>query len=353
MSPRHSWTAVATSIVLHMATLVGAASVAHGTAGGATPRVATPLTFIRVVPAPDPALLTSIEPVELPARVEPPRDEKPIDIPEPPRPEAVVARAEPTPPRSVEAPRPTPEPPRVTPSVGHAIEPPKPVQMAGFDAPAARAAALDLKPAKTTTVGAFSDTAPARPQPGSDRPNVVAEAGFGAAMASPTRVASRQVADAGFGAARSDSASRPAPGAVKTTDFDAAPAPTPAAPVAAAPRVEVPVEIVSKPTPTYTDEARSLKIEGDVVLEVDFTAGGDVRDVRVVRGLGHGLDEAATRAHVRCASSRPRAAAVPSTSEPPSTSCSVWLRGSADAIPTPRFSRSTRWSIASTERSRP
>lgn len=295
MSPRHSWTAVATSIVLHMATLAGAASVAHGTAASATPRVATPLTFIRVVPAADPALLEPIEPVELRARVAPPRDEKPIEIPDAPKPDAVVARAEPTPPRPVETPRPAPEPPRVTPPVGHAIEPPKPVQMAGFDAPAARAAALDLKPAKAT-VGAFVDTAPARPQPGSDRPNVVAEAGFGATMASPTRVASRQVADAGFGAARSDPASRPAPSAVKTTEFDAASAPAPAAPVAAAPRVEVPVEIVSKPTPAYTDEARSLKIEGDVVLEVDFTAAGDVHVLRVVRGLGHGLDEAAMRA---------------------------------------------------------
>jgi TonB family protein len=55
-------------------------------------------------------------------------------------------------------------------------------------------------------------------------------------------------------------------------------------------------EIISKPNPIYTDEARKLRIEGEVLLEVIFESGGKVRVVRVVRGLGHGLDEAATRA---------------------------------------------------------
>ena len=58
----------------------------------------------------------------------------------------------------------------------------------------------------------------------------------------------------------------------------------------------VAVEVLSKPTPTYTDEARRLKIEGEVVLEVDFSAAGTVRVLRVVRGLGHGLDESAAQA---------------------------------------------------------
>lgn len=57
-----------------------------------------------------------------------------------------------------------------------------------------------------------------------------------------------------------------------------------------------PVRILSKPTPVYTEEARSLRLEGDVVLEVLFTANGEARVKRVVRGLGHGLDESATRA---------------------------------------------------------
>src|SRR5271155_5721982 len=54
-----------------------------------------------------------------------------------------------------------------------------------------------------------------------------------------------------------------------------------------------PVEITFKPQPVYTDEARSLKLEGEVLLEVMFSANGTLHVNRVVRGLGHGLDEAA------------------------------------------------------------
>jgi TonB family protein len=56
------------------------------------------------------------------------------------------------------------------------------------------------------------------------------------------------------------------------------------------------VEITFKPKPVYTDEARSLKIEGEVLLEVSFGANGTLHVNRVVRGLGHGLDEAAINA---------------------------------------------------------
>jgi len=57
-----------------------------------------------------------------------------------------------------------------------------------------------------------------------------------------------------------------------------------------------PVDILEKPRPEYTAEGRRLKIEGDVVLEMVFLANGTVQVNRVVSGLGHGLDEAATRA---------------------------------------------------------
>jgi TonB family protein len=56
------------------------------------------------------------------------------------------------------------------------------------------------------------------------------------------------------------------------------------------------VEITYKPQPVYTDEARSLKLEGEVLLEVMFNANGTLHVNRVVRGLGHGLDEAAIAA---------------------------------------------------------
>jgi TonB family protein len=56
------------------------------------------------------------------------------------------------------------------------------------------------------------------------------------------------------------------------------------------------VEIIFKPKPSYTDEARKLNLEGEVLLEVMFGANGQLQVNRVVRGLGHGLDEAAVTA---------------------------------------------------------
>jgi len=58
----------------------------------------------------------------------------------------------------------------------------------------------------------------------------------------------------------------------------------------------LPAEITFKPRPVYTDEGRHLKIEGEVLIDVVFTATGQIRIVRVVHGLGHGLDESAVRA---------------------------------------------------------
>jgi TonB family protein len=58
----------------------------------------------------------------------------------------------------------------------------------------------------------------------------------------------------------------------------------------------LPAEILSKPTPVYTQEARSLRIEGEVLLDVVLEASGKLRVVRVVRGLGHGLDDNAVKA---------------------------------------------------------
>jgi TonB family protein len=46
----------------------------------------------------------------------------------------------------------------------------------------------------------------------------------------------------------------------------------------------------------YTREGVAKKIEGDVLVQVLFTASGEVRVERVVRGLGYGLDESAETA---------------------------------------------------------
>jgi len=57
-----------------------------------------------------------------------------------------------------------------------------------------------------------------------------------------------------------------------------------------------PVEVLYKPRPVYTQDALSRKIQGVVLLEVVFEASGTLRVLRVVRGLGFGLDESAIEA---------------------------------------------------------
>jgi TonB family protein len=56
------------------------------------------------------------------------------------------------------------------------------------------------------------------------------------------------------------------------------------------------IEILSKPSPVYTEEARQLRIQGDVALSVVFQANGAIKVTGVVRSLGYGLDQAAERA---------------------------------------------------------
>jgi len=56
------------------------------------------------------------------------------------------------------------------------------------------------------------------------------------------------------------------------------------------------VVILEKPKPQYTDEARKLHIEGDVLVQVVFPASGPLQVIRVIKGLGHGLDESAIHA---------------------------------------------------------
>lgn len=74
-------------------------------------------------------------------------------------------------------------------------------------------------------------------------------------------------------------------------------APSAAKPKTAEPVAKtVPAEITFKPRPVYTEEGKRLKVEGEVLLEVVFTATGQIHVQRVVQGLGHGLDESAIQA---------------------------------------------------------
>jgi TonB family protein len=109
------------------------------------------------------------------------------------------------------------------------------------------------------------------------------------------------VASTGFGGgvAVGDAHASGSRGTVKQAGFGDADVPAPTtvqAKAAVAAPTMVPAEILSKPVPIYTEEARSQKIEGEVLLEVVFEASGKIRVLKVVRGLGHGLDDAAVRA---------------------------------------------------------
>ena len=57
-----------------------------------------------------------------------------------------------------------------------------------------------------------------------------------------------------------------------------------------------PVQITFKPKPDYTEEGRKQKINGEVSLEVLFASDGQIHVIRVVQGLGYGLDEQAVKA---------------------------------------------------------
>jgi TonB family protein len=134
-----------------------------------------------------------------------------------------------------------------------------------------------------------------------DRTAAVAAAGFGSA-APQARTVDRAVSvtAGGFGSAtpqaRADGANRS--NDVRAGGFDLKPrAAAAAAQVQKA--VDRPVEILFKPEPNYSDEAKQRRIEGTVTLELEFGATGEIRVLRVVQGLGYGLDEAAEQAAKR------------------------------------------------------
>jgi TonB family protein len=161
------------------------------------------------------------------------------------------------------------------------------------------------QPTAAVATGGFGSGVPL-PRATGQSAAAVATGGFGSGASSPhgTAQSTGTVATGGFGSGASSprgTGHGVDSGNVQTAGFDlkSAPVQSPGA-AAAAPRpIDRPVEITFKPTPEYTDEARSARIEGTVSLELEFTALGDVRVLRVVRGLGHGLDEAAERAALR------------------------------------------------------
>jgi TonB family protein len=104
-----------------------------------------------------------------------------------------------------------------------------------------------------------------------------------------------KVASAGVPGGATNSGPSPNRGKVAAAGIPAAPTVVVAVPRESVARVSTNLEVISKPQPEYTSEARQLRVQGDVILRVTFTANGQVVVQGIVHGLGHGLDEEARR----------------------------------------------------------
>lgn len=231
-----------------------------------------------------------------------PRPERPEnrEVPrlEAPRLEAEAAPALEFPAEKPELEAPRPRGPALAQAVAAAPEPrPSVVRAAGFDgAPLqAKGPARDAK----VNVGGFSGlTGAPGGASGADRKPEVRQGGF--AGAQTERAAGKPARPAGLGGFGATVAA--SGGGTARTAAPAGFSQARAEKAEARPKREqappdvTPVQILSKPKPVYTAEARERRIEGEVALEVRFGADGRLQVLRVVRGLGHGLDEAAVRA---------------------------------------------------------
>jgi TonB family protein len=163
--------------------------------------------------------------------------------------------------------------------------------------PALQPNLLAQVPAKPVHTGSFGDPNGVRvqqPISATSRAAALASVGsFGTPASDSVRTNGRGVATGAFGT--ESGAFGQTNKSVKSVDFSE-PALVKAQTVAAKVSPIAPVAIQSKPAPVYTEEARRLRVEGDVVVQVVFSATGEIRIVGVVKGLGHGLDEAAVAA---------------------------------------------------------
>jgi TonB family protein len=178
-----------------------------------------------------------------------------------------------------------------------------------------------VPPVIKPSTGGFGEARTARPTEPQRAANSQGDGAFGTAeVRSPGAIATRtKPSPAGFGEART--AQPPVPqrpeAARSDSGFGAATALKPSVETKPSvsggsfgnavgqamgerPQVEQPrpseVEVLYKPRPAYTEEARKLKVEGEVLVEVLFSASGHIKVLHVVKGLGHGLDETAVQA---------------------------------------------------------
>ncbi len=270
------------------------------------PVLKPPPKVVRVV-------VPKLKPLETPALIAPPVAELAVPKVRPTIPSAAVHIPEP-PPMPVAQPRPEPKVqiPVHTGLFGGGAEavttklPVEKVQTGGFGSPQGLPGRAQGESAgNVPKLGSFG--LPDGPGVGNGTggahgvQGVVASAGFGSGIAGPGTGAGggAKVAVGGFGGTSQGRQSPSGSPKVATGGFEkAAPAApsTAAKPQADPPTVFQPVEIFSKPTPAYTEEARRLGIQGEVTLSVVFQATGAIKVIGVIKSLGHGLDQAAEQA---------------------------------------------------------
>lgn len=271
--------------------------------------ITAPQTEVQLPPKPP---VLRVKPLPAP----PPRVEEP-----PPPPVHVAKLIAPQPlvapkPKPVETPVAKPaEAPRINQVLTEAkfeappapARPREPVKVDNLSTGSAAPATVN-KPIEQVQTGGFGDP---KGLPGPSNPNRAANVGhFGSPALPPgpgygngtggANGVRGTVASSGFGngVAIAPAASSGPARAVQSGGFATAAADT-AAPKpkqVEAPAAVTAVVILDKPRPQYSEEARKLGIEGDVLVDVIFPASGPVQVIRVTKGLGHGLDESAMRA---------------------------------------------------------
>ncbi len=266
-------------------------------------------------------------PVEVPP---PPKVEVPkVKIVAPPQP--VIAKLDPpkivTPKPEIEPPKPVkldiPKPiPVIPPAPPKAVAPPPAPKVGMFESPKPTTVANNMnKP--TLKAGGFGDPVGVTANPNANRPSNIAAVGsfnsapgaavgagaarhgnvqgvaFGAGVANgvPGGTSKGAVASAGFAnGVVGGTPGGTGHGTIGQTGFSANVGGK-GVQVAQnnAPAAFTPPVVISEPKAQYTSEAQQARVQGEVTLQVRFLASGQVEVIRVVNGLGHGLDEQARR----------------------------------------------------------
>jgi TonB family protein len=217
-------------------------------------------------------------------------------LPAPPRPEPSAAVVQPPDAHTFAPPAAAPAPPRADSfTAATALPPAAPPSRVtrSIDAFESAPAAPRVAPRRVAAAG-FGDASEGRGQVARRAP---AAAGFAASQSAASPSSRRETAAAGFAAPVA-----PPPPAARTTAgtstqfASAVPSSGSRQAAAAQPPARTALEILYKPRPIYTEAGRQARVEGEVVLEVRFSASGTLRVGRVVRGLGYGLDQNAVRA---------------------------------------------------------